>query len=235
MKSIVFDAGTIISLTTNNLLWILEPLKTKYKGEFYIPLSVKRELIDKPLKTKKFKLEALQVLSIINKGILTVYDDKHLKVEKAQISNLANNMFLTRKRPLTVVHEGEIAAVATAFYLKADALAIDERTMRVLIEDPSLLTKLYKRKLHMEIKINKKNMEAFTNLVHQVKVIRSTEVTMVAYELGLLDEWMKKNGKIEPLLTKELLDGLLWGLKIRGCSISKDEIAELLKFKGFRP
>ncbi|MFH1455937.1 MAG: hypothetical protein ABIF40_03235 [archaeon] len=234
MKSIVFDAGTIISLTTNNLLWILEPLKTKYKGEFYIPLSVKRELIDKPFKTKRFKLEALQVLSIINRGVLTIYDDNLLKVEKAQIANLANNMYLTKKRPLTVVHEGEVAAVATALHLKSDALAIDERTMRVLIEDPTLLTKLYKHKLHMNIKIDKKNLKALVDLVHKIKVIRSTEVTMVAYELGLLDNWMKKNGQIERNLTKELLDGFLWGLKIRGCSISKEEIAELLKFKGFK-
>ena len=70
MRSIVFDTGPIISLTTNNLLWLLEPLKKKYKGHFHITSDVKRELIDRPLQTKKFKFEALQVMHIIKKGIL---------------------------------------------------------------------------------------------------------------------------------------------------------------------
>ncbi len=235
MKFLIFDASTIISLTTNNLLRLLEPLKKKFNGEFYIPKSVKKELVDKPLKTKKFKLEALQVLSIINNNILKVFDDSKLKVEKGQIEELANNMYLTSERPLTVVHEGEIAALAVAIHLQADGLAIDERTMRVLVEDPTKLTKLFTNKLHTNVRMNKKNMKAFINLVHKIKIIRSSELALVAYETGLLDNYKKKNGQIELNLEKELLDGLLWGVKVRGCAISYDEIKELLKFKGFKP
>ena len=55
MKSLVFDAGPIISLTMNNLLWLLDPLKVNFKGEFYIPMAVKGELVDRPLTTKKFR------------------------------------------------------------------------------------------------------------------------------------------------------------------------------------
>ena len=62
MKCLVFDSGPIISLTTNNLLWILEPLKNKFKGRFVITEGVRKELIDKPLTTKKFKFEALHCL-----------------------------------------------------------------------------------------------------------------------------------------------------------------------------
>ena len=61
MKSLIFDAGPIISLATNNLLWILEPLKNKFDGKFYLTDAVKRELVDRPLETKKFKFEAIQV------------------------------------------------------------------------------------------------------------------------------------------------------------------------------
>ena len=32
-------------------------------------------------------------------------------------------------------------------------------------------------------------------------------------------------------LKKTLLEGLLWGLKLRGCSISTEEIDEILKMK----
>ena len=43
MRSIIFDTGPIISLVTNNMLWLLEPLKKQFKGEFYITKSVKKE------------------------------------------------------------------------------------------------------------------------------------------------------------------------------------------------
>ena len=55
MKSLVFDAGPIITLTMNNLLWLLNPLKNNFKGEFYLSAAVKEELIDRPLQTKKYK------------------------------------------------------------------------------------------------------------------------------------------------------------------------------------
>ena len=58
MKSIVFDTGPIISLTLNNLLWIIEPLHDRFGGEFYITKAVYKELIDRPLSTKKYKFEA---------------------------------------------------------------------------------------------------------------------------------------------------------------------------------
>ena len=32
MKTLVFDAGPIISMTMNNLLWLLKPLKKQFDG-----------------------------------------------------------------------------------------------------------------------------------------------------------------------------------------------------------
>ena len=49
---------------------VLEELKKRYDGEFYITPAVKKELIDRPLKGKLFKLEALQLMSFISKGII---------------------------------------------------------------------------------------------------------------------------------------------------------------------
>ena len=54
MKSLVFDSGPIISLATNNLLWVLEPLKNKFNGKFFITQAVKGEIVERPLETKKF-------------------------------------------------------------------------------------------------------------------------------------------------------------------------------------
>ena len=46
-----------------NWFWYLKPLKKQYRGEFLMPASVKSELIDRPLKSKKFKLESFTELS----------------------------------------------------------------------------------------------------------------------------------------------------------------------------
>jgi len=63
MKALVFDTGPIITLAMNNLLWLVKEMKDKFNGEFYITESVKRECVDRPLTSKKYKYEAIQVLS----------------------------------------------------------------------------------------------------------------------------------------------------------------------------
>src|SRR3989338_9319364 len=93
MKLITFDTGPIISLTTNNLLGLLTNLKDKYKGSFYITEAVKKELIERPLMTKKFKFEALQVLRSINQGVLEVFNSEDLRHKTVHLLELANNCF----------------------------------------------------------------------------------------------------------------------------------------------
>src|SRR3989344_7483714 len=77
-KSIVFDTGPIISLATNNLLWILEPLEKAFGGDFIMPPGVRKELIDNPLRSKRFKFEAMQALNLVNTGVLKIVDDSGL-------------------------------------------------------------------------------------------------------------------------------------------------------------
>ena len=53
MKTLVFDAGPVISLDVTGLLWAIEPLKKRFNGKFYITNSVKKELVDRPFEIKK--------------------------------------------------------------------------------------------------------------------------------------------------------------------------------------
>ena len=142
MKSIVFDTGPIISLTTNNLLWIIEKLKQRYGGDFIIPREVKYELVNKPIETKIFKLEALQVNLEINKGNLKVVEDPRIQILKNELMNLANNCFYARGYPIKLVQEGEMAALALAIIFNSEAIVVDERTTRELIESPERLARL---------------------------------------------------------------------------------------------
>src|SRR3989338_3134961 len=119
MKSIVFDAGPIISLATNNLLFILEDLKKRFKGKFYIPKAVKKEIVDRPLETKKFKFEALQVLRLINDRVLEVAD---IEIDKKtnEMLQLANNCFMAKGHWINAIHYGEAQGMAACIKLNAD-------------------------------------------------------------------------------------------------------------------
>ncbi|MDD5331548.1 MAG: hypothetical protein PHE43_01860 [Candidatus Nanoarchaeia archaeon] len=231
MKSLVFDSSAIISIVTNDLLWSLSKLKEKFKGQFYIPEGIKEELIIKPLDSKKYKLEAIQVLSEVNKGILEIYSNPRVKERAKQIADRANNLIRARGNWITLVSQNDMECLALAEYLNSDALIVDERTLRLLVEDPKDLVKLFERKLHSKIEVNKDNLDFFKDEFKKINILRSTELMSVGFEIGVLDDYLKQNGaKVEIDLKKNLLEGLLWGLKLRGCAISEDEIEDIMKY-----
>jgi len=225
MKSLVFDTGPVISLTMNNLLWLLKELKKKFKGEFYISTSSKEELVDHPLSTKRFEFEALQVLKIINEGTLKVLEDKEVEKKTNILLDLANSIFNAYGKNIRIVHKAEMQGLALCINLKADAFVVDERTSRLLIEDYSRLKNILEKKLHTRIKVNNNNLKEFQKITKGVKIIRSIELVTAAFELGLLNSYILniKDAK------KKLLDSVLWGVKLDGCAVSKNEIEEIMK------
>ncbi|MBD3313262.1 hypothetical protein GF345_02370 [Candidatus Woesearchaeota archaeon] len=226
-RTIVFDTGPIISLATNNLLWILKPLKKEFNGDFLIPGSVKKELVDRPIKGKRFKFEAMQVMELLNNGVLKLVDDLAVKEEAGKLLELANSIFRAKGRDLKIVHEAEIEAVALDKLRDSAAFVVDERTVRMLIEYPEKLRKKMEKKLHSKIKVNKKNLHEFSKRTRDIDMIRSTELVTIAYEKGLLDRYMPKM----PNAKKELLDSVLWGMKLNGCSITRKEINRIVKLE----
>jgi len=221
MKNLVFDTSSVITLVTNNLLDLLMPLKSKFKGDFFIPKSVEYELVDKPLQGKMFKLEALIVRNVIKNNLLKTYSDN-----VDSLLNQINSMFIMNDRPIILVSKAEVEALALAINLQSSAYVVDERTMRLLIEDPIKLKKLQERKLHNKIRINKDVLNEFSKYVKNVKVIRSTELMLIAYEFGLMDKYLVSNTTNE-----DLLDALLWGLKLRGCAISQEEVDSFIELE----
>jgi len=224
MKSLVFDTSSIISLSTNNLLWTLRALKKDFKGKFYIPSSVKKELVDTPMKGRKYKLEAMMISKVIKEGLLNVYDE--IKVKR--LLELVNSIYTSEKREeaknpggkINILHKGETEALMLAIKLKANAFVVDERTTRLLLEDPEKLKGLLEKKLHTNIKIDYTVLNKFKIMVGKINVIRSTELMMVALEKGLFKDYLVDG-------EKDLVDALLWGLRLRGCAISTSEIKKL--------
>lgn len=230
MKSLFFDTGPIISLTTTNLLHLLGKLKEHYDGNFFITKGVRYELIEKPLETKKFKFEALQVVRTIESGIIGMFDDPQLAKNTEQLLNLANGCFIARGQPITIVQFAEINTLAGALLQGVECVVIDERTTRLLVENPLRLVKMLKSKLHTRIDVDRKNLMEFSKLAGGLKVIRSVELVAIGFELGLLGEYVTHVS--HPRRT--LLESVLWAVKLQGCAVSDHEIEDLIKIEARR-
>ena len=220
MKYLIFDAGPIISLTMNGMLPVIERLKEVFDGEFVLTPDVKREVVDRPMKIKKFKLEALQVKDMLERGVFkmssTVISNEKLDKETQRVMKLVNGFLRVRStgEKISVVHDGECACLAFSNLCGAEnVIVIDERSTRLAIESPNNLHKLMQKKLHAHLERNDGVLEK----IGKPKFIRSPELLYIAFKKDLLG--MKKS--------KELLDALLYGVKFKGCAISSVEIEEM--------
>ena len=146
-----------------------------------------------------------------------------------ELLNLANSCFNTRNHPVKIVDRAEIETLMIVLENKAAAMVIDERTLRLLIENPEKLQKVLESRLHTKMEINKQNVAKFKEMTKYIKIIRSTELAYAAYKLDLLNKYITANKVLDKTLKKELLEGTLWALKLKGCSISSEEINEVLK------
>ncbi|HLC58367.1 MAG TPA: hypothetical protein VJI68_00750 [Candidatus Nanoarchaeia archaeon] len=223
MRSIVFDTGPIITLATNDLLFVLPELKKKFNGDFFIADSVRMELVDRPHESRMFKLESIMVDKLISDGIIKV----HEKLNVESLLSDVNKIYSVNGTPLHILDRAEIEALSLALKLQAEVYVLDERTLRMLIEDPKALRKILERKLHRDVDFNKKLADEFLNIVRGIKVVRSSELMVVAYELGLLNHFI--NARHD---SADFLDALLWGLRLRGCGISTQEIDRIIEFEG---
>jgi len=230
MKSIIFDTGPIISLATNNLLWILEPLKKKFKGKFYITPSTKYELIDRALKIRRFEFEAMQIYKLLQDGILEVIGGNEIKKLSEKLIDLANHSFQAKNNWVKIVSPAETETLAADAVLDADAAVIDERTIRLLLENSPNLTKLMEFRLKYKVQPNKDNIREFKKILKNVQIIRSTELVTVAYKLGLFKDYMIRTDSIKNP-KQRLLNAVLWAVKVRGCSVSKNEIDRIVKLE----
>ncbi len=221
-KYLIFDAGPLINFSMNGLVDILEKLQKEFNGEFLITKEVKEEVIDNPLNIKKFELEALRLEALFKKGIIkhaniTNKQVEELRVIRNNLMEIANNTFKTNKGPIHLLDKGEAAAFALSVVLRNATnqntpLVIDERTARMLCENPENLKKIFEKKFRGPVYANKNNYQEFKDF----KIMRSTELMYLAYKRKLIDS-----------KDKRILDALLYALKFHGCSITDDEIREM--------
>lgn len=226
MASIVFDTGPVISLALNNLLDILQPLRAQFQGSFLIPPSVKRELVDRPIASKKFKFEAIQVMRTIESGALQI-SDANVHDAALGLVDCANRIFRSGAQNIQIIQFAEMEALALAIQQHAAAMVVDERTTRLLIENPKLLHGVLEHKLDTRITLDRTALTEFQQRATGIRFLRSVELAVMAYEHGLLDRYVLKI----PEARKQLLQGMLWGLKLNGCGIAVQEIDAIVEME----
>ena len=222
MKYLIFDAGPLINFSMNGLLDSFEKLKQTFKGEFLITKEVKKEIIDHPKTVKRFELGAIRLEQLYNKGVFKLADINQEEVDELRrlrdnFLQKANSMFKTKKRDVHLLDKGECAALALSTILKRKnnedvPLVIDERTTRILCENPENLKKLMEKKLHTSIKANTSSYDLFKGF----KIIRSTELAYMIHKKDLFK-----------LDHPKAFEAIVYGLKFKGCSISEKEVQAL--------
>jgi len=221
MKYLIFDSGPLINFSMNGSLPLFKKIKETFGGEFLITPAVKEESIDYPETVIRFELEALRLESLFNEKIiqfpeLSKSQEKELKRLTMEMMNLANSTYSAKGKNLQLIGKGEAATLALSILLKEqqNVIVIDERTTRMLCENPENLRKLLEKKLHTKVKAKKENYSFF----QKFKIIRSTELIYIAYKKGLFE-----------LKNPKTLEAMLYAFKFKGTSISENEIKEILR------
>ncbi|MBN3036977.1 MAG: hypothetical protein JW834_00860 [Candidatus Diapherotrites archaeon] len=214
-RTIVCDASALISLSENCLLWLLYDLD----ADFVIPKSVKEEIVDRPLASERFEFKAMRLAKAVDDGVLRVVEDRRAWSLARKLERSANRLLKKRRKPVTVMHVGEADALGLAMQMKAIYL-LDERTTRLVVEDPDSLKRYIEARMHIDLDLDKRVAKDLREDMNGVRIIRSAELLAYAYEKGLLER-LGFNGRV--------LHAGLFALKFAGCAITDDEIRDYLR------
>jgi hypothetical protein len=221
-KAIIFDSSTLINFAINGLLQEFRELKKMFDGKFLITKEIVGEIIDKPMKIKRFELEALKIKELFTDNVLELpsslgIDEKKVSSMTAEILNITNNTFFAKGNAMQIIDLGEASCLALSRLLDEkgikNVVSVDERTIRLLCEKPENLLSIFQNKLHTDVKFKKENLKSFRDF----KFIRSAELIFIAYKKGIVK--LRDHGNV--------LDALLYAMKLNGCSISEEEINEM--------
>ncbi|MBR9680861.1 MAG: hypothetical protein GOU98_03500 [Candidatus Altiarchaeota archaeon] len=212
MKAVVCDSSSIITLSSNCLLWVFD----KFDAEFLIPNYVKKEIVDNPLKTKRFAFEAMRNSMAINKSLKVVETNKELL---NKIIELSNKLLSHKGRTIEIIQYGEADALALAIEKGLKTLLVDEKNTRLMIEDKERLRKVIEKRTGKSIEIDTDVSRDLEKMLKGMKVIRSSELLAIAIKRNIID-W--------PFPKREILKSVLTSAKYSGCAVSSEEIHQII-------
>ena len=216
-QSMVCDSSSLISLTDSCFMHVMYFLRKKFKGAFIIPPSVEYECVTHPMSMKMHAMHALRLKRAIKDGTIEVVQVPDSK-ETQELRFLANNLFYASGTPLQLIQAGETEMLALARQVGVQNMLVDERTVRMLAEDPESLRIHLEEEFHRPITTNEENLSSFSRLTKGFRFFRSSELLLLAYEKGYFADY----GELE----KDAVEAALYKLKYSGCAVGFSEIGE---------
>ncbi len=224
MSLIVCDSSSIITLAENASLSILGHFN-QAGNHFVAPKKVFEEVVETPLRMDSFSYEALRVREIFEQGWIELVDEptkrKELSDKMNEIMEFANSCFVFREKPLVLLHAGEAQALALARLLGASTILVDEKTTRILIEEPLALQESMESRTGEALEVNRGALKKLKAELEGFRVIRSVELAAVAFEQGFFENYYGGRFKSSK---EDVLRSVLVSLRNSGCSVAMDDI-----------
>ncbi len=221
MKKIIVDSSSLITMSTTCLLSLFRRISEKENVKFIIPESVYYETVEKPIRIRRFELNALRIRKAVEEGHLEVAKTTPAtKKTMEMLSTVTANICSANGRMLKLINLGEAETLALMKEISAEILLIDERTTRMIIEEPENVMSFLEKRHKCEIKVNRGELDKFTEFFEHIKIIRSVELIALAYKDGSFAEIMDKN--------TQSLEAALFAAKYAGCAVSTMEIKDFV-------
>jgi len=222
MTQIVVDSSSLITLSGNCFIKLLKHLTEQEKISFLMPESVYYESVQKPIKIKRFELNAVRIRDIVEEGYLKlIRTTPNIKKTMEELSTVSANIYNVKGKNFRLIDLGEAETLALMKEINSELLLIDERTTRMLIEEPQNVLEFLQRRHRCNVEFDNDSIQKFSNLFGKIKIIRSTELIALSYENGCFAKEMHR--------TKQALEAALYAAKFAGCAVSFEEIKSFLK------
>ncbi|MEK6923624.1 MAG: hypothetical protein AABW54_00090 [Candidatus Micrarchaeota archaeon] len=226
MKSIIFDASTLISLSETCLISALYFLRDQISGKFYVTPAVQREIVSRPLGIRKLEFSAMRLNKLLDDRIIEVIATPNLQAETVRLLGLSNNLFYVNGSPLQLLQAGEAECVASFEGASITAMAADEKTVRQLIEAPLEFSKQIAGEYSGRVQVDDGNLALWRKATNHIKTIRSSELLAVAAGKGFFKDYGAASG--------EARTAAVYALRNAGCSLSQSELVEFEGLDGKR-
>jgi predicted nucleic acid-binding protein len=217
IKSIVCDSSALISLADTCNVDAFKFL-TANGLNFVITPVVREEIVNRPLTIKKYAFSASRLQKSITEGSLKLVESLTLHEQTKRILEIANNLVYIGNKPIELIQDGEAECLAIFASASAKALLVDEKTTRMLIENPSRLVDNLQSEYRDKPRLDEAKLAQFAALTHGIICMRSSELLAIAFEKGFFDEYKDRK--------QEAFKAAIYSLREAGCGLTANEIAE---------
>ena len=221
MKQIVADSSSIISISQSCLINILARFLKKTNLEILIPKSVEFESVERPISIHRFELNAVRIMNVLQSEFdNSVPHSKEVDAITKKILLSSNNLFHLKGKSLRIIQEGEAEALALCYVKNIPFLLVDERTTRLLVEDPMQLKAFIERRYDRKFEINVSELKKIEPYFKNLKIIRSVDILALAFEENSFSPDLPQS--------KQALQAALFGAKYSGCAVAAQEIFDFV-------